>query len=884
MANRIFISAALAICFCTSLQAQDKVELLQVQSDSLVRYLKRDLGEKVYFLKDAEDVAFYNISAPRGEFVEKALSELGSQGYKVTRYDGAWFVASGKGLDAGDLPAGYFDVAGPAGEDEYVQLLQQETVMASFRNKIYEIGDRNNPKSGRSYVRGYVRDVTSGEPLPGVSVYEDKTGVYTVTDAYGFYRIGLEGGENRLMFSGYSLEDLALDLRVFGDGGLDVVMKEKVTSLRGAVVSAESMTAHRSSSVGLEQVRIATIRKIPTAFGEADVLKVVLTLPGVKSAGEAATGFNVRGGATDQNLILFNEGTVYNPSHMFGILSAFNPDVINDVELYKSSIPVEYGGRISSVMDVRSRDGNFNKLTGTIGLGLLTSNFSMEGPIAKGRTSFLIGGRTTYSDWMLNAFPLQSSYSGGSASFSDVNAGLTHKFNDRNTLRAYVYWSRDRFGFSGDTTFRYSNLDASIKWISHFSDTRSLTVSAGYDSFRNVVEDAHYDFAAYSLNTGVEQAFLKLDMKSDRGSHKLSYGLQGVLYNVNPGDLLPLTDVSTVVRMTLPLQRAVESAAYAGDCWSPDRKLSLDYGLRLNAYLALDPSKLYVLPDIRLSGRYSFKDNLSMKAGFNTMSQSIHMISNNTSVSPMDTWRLSNARLCPQTGWQAAAGAYWTVAEHTVELSAEGYWKRMNHYLDYKSGAVLSMNPDLEDFLVETTGKAYGIEFMAKKTSGKLNGWISYTYSRTFLRESEDRGVETINGGDWYRASHDKPHDIKMVANYKFTHRYSLSVNLDYSTGRPITLPVSKYPLGDTWYLAYSERNAYRIPDYFRMDIAFNMDPGHYLKAFTHMMTTIGVYNVTGRKNAYSVYYTTDNSGHIKGKMLSVFACPIPYINLNIKF
>ena len=864
--------------------AQDEEELLQVQSDSLVRYLKNGLGEKVYFLRDPEDVAFYNISAPRGKFVEKALSELVSQGYKVTRYDGAWFVASGKGLEAGELPAGYFDVSGPAGEDEYARLLQQETVMASFRNKIYDVGDRNNPKSGLSYVRGYVRDVASGEPVPGVSVYEDKTGVYTVTDAYGFYRIGLRPGENRLMFSGYSLEDLALDLRVFGDGGLDVVMKEKVTSLRGAVVSAESMTAHRSSTVGLEQVRIATIRKIPTAFGEADVLKVVLTLPGVKSAGEAATGFNVRGGATDQNLILFNEGTIYNPSHMFGILSAFNPDVINDVELYKSSIPVEYGGRISSVMDVRSRDGNFNKLTGTLGLGLLTSNFSLEGPIAKGKTSFLIGGRTTYSDWMLKAFPLQSNYSGGSASFSDVNAGLTHKFNDRNSLRAYVYWSRDRFGFSGDTTFRYSNFDASIKWISHFSDSRSLTVSAGYDSFRNVVEDAHYDFASYSLNTGIEQAFLKLGMKSDRGSHKLSYGLQGVMYNVNPGDMMPFADVSTVVRTTLPLQKAVEAAAYAGDSWTPARKFSLDYGLRLNAFMALAPSKLYVLPDVRLSGRYSFKDNLSMKAGFNTMSQSIHMISNNTSVSPMDTWRLSNARLRPQTGWQAAGGLYWTVADHTVELSAEGYWKRMNHYLDYKSGAVLSMNPDLEDFLVETTGKAYGIELMAKKTSGKLNGWISYTYSRTLLRESEDRGVETINGGDWYRASHDKPHDVKMVANYKFTHRYSLSVNLDYSTGRPITLPVSKYPLGDTWYLAYSERNSYRIPDYFRMDIAFNMDPGHYLKAFTHMMTTIGVYNVTGRKNAYSVYYTTDNTGHVKGKMLSVFACPIPYINLNIKF
>jgi hypothetical protein len=268
-----------------------------------------------------------------------------------------------------------------------------------------------------------------------------------------------------------------------------------------------------------------------------------------------------------------------------------------------------------------------------------------------------------------------------------------------------------------------------------------------------------------------------------------------------------------------------------------------------------------------------------VKAGFNTMTQYIHLISNTSSISPIDSWQLSTARVRPQTGWQAAAGLYWTVAEGTVDLSLETYYKRTAHQLDYKSGAILMMNPDLPDALVETYGKAYGVELMVKKSTGKLTGWLSYAYARTMLREMYDRGVETINGGAWYNAPHDKPHEVKLVGNYKFTHRYSVSANLEYATGRPITLPIGKFYYGGGFRYAYTERNTHRIPDYFRLDLAVNIDPGHYLRQFSHMSWTIGVYNVTARKNAYSVFFTDSGS-----YMLSVFACPIPYINLNLKF
>lgn len=870
--------------FCCPVKAQDVIEVKAVPSDSLVSYLRMRMGARVYFLKDAEDKAFYSVSAPRLQFVRQAMAELRGKGYTVSEYDGAWFVSTSSVLAHRTLPAGYFEETAPSAKMD-AGLADADNVTATFQNKIYEIGTRTPGRTGKAYVRGYVRDAASGEPLVGVSVYDDRTGAYTVTDVSGFYRLALPIGECQLGFSGYSLEDVKLNLEVWSDGGMDVLMKEKVTSLKGAVVSAENRSAHRDARMGIEKLRISTIKKVPTAFGEADVLKVVLTLPGVKSVGEAATGFNVRGGATDQNLILFNDATIYNPGHMFGVLSSFNADVINDIELYKSSIPAEFGGRISSVLDIRCKEGNANKLTGTLGIGILTSNFTLEGPIKKGKTTFIIGGRTTYSDWILNLIPKdQSEYAGGTAGFSDLNVGVTHKFDANNNIQAFAYWSRDRFSFGADTTFRYSNLNASLKWNSHFSERHSMSLTAGYDRYGSQLQESHYYMQAYTLDAGVQQAYLKLGFKSNMGPHVLSYGAQGIFYDLNPGTRSPFDETSAVLPMALDRQHGLELALYASDSWNVTDRFLLEYGVRGSGFMALNPSKLYFNPELRLSGKYSFTRDFSLKAGFNSMSQAIHMISNNTSISPMDTWRLSSAKLRPQTGWQAAGGAYWTVADGTVDLSLEGYYKRMYHYPDYKSGAVLVMNPDLEDDLVETLGKAYGVEFMVKKTLGKLNGWVSYTWSRALLKEAEFRGVETINGGRWYNAPHDKPHDVKLVANYKFTHRYSISMNVDYATGRPVTIPTGMYRYANTYILAYSDRNAHRIPDYFRMDLAMNIEPSHYLRQLAHMTVTFGAYNVTGRKNPYSVYYTAHNTNNVKGYMLSVFACPIPYVSINVRF
>lgn len=790
------------------------------------------------------------------------------------------FASKYKQPVSGKLPEGWFEERRRHDDDAS----SQETVEAMYQNKIYEIGDPKLRRGSRATITGTITDAANGQPLQDAVVFDANTETYVRSDAKGRYSITLPFGENELHFSEMTKEELKLKVVVNSSGSLDVSMNERITQLNEAMISAESRAAHRTTKMGVQRVSMKTISKIPSAFGEGDVLKAVLTLPGVETVGEASSGFNVRGGSSDQNLILFNEGTIYNPSHLFGVFSAFNPDVVESVELYKSSIPAEFGGRISSVLDITGKEGSREKIKGSLGIGVLTSHGAIEGPIGK-KTTFVAGVRTTYSDWILDQIPESSGYSNGSAGFTDVNLGITHRLNASNTVQLFGYWSHDRFAFTADTTFYYENLNIAAKWRHEGNGGHSFDLSAGYDRYSNTLKDYVNATEAYKLKTIINQVFLRARFKYETGNHSIGYGLDMTAYALEGGRMRPYGEESLVLSKNLDTEYALQPAFYLSDVWQLTDEFSLDYGVRLATFLAIQPdTKFYVNPEFRLSGKYSFNSNLSVKAGVNTMSQNIHLVSNTTSISPMDTWKLSDPDIKPTTGWQGAGGIYWTVAGGKLDLSVEAYWKNTRNYLDYKSGATLAMNENLADDLVRTRGKAYGIELMAHKTVGKLSGWLSYTYSRSFLKEMEDRGLSTINGGDWYRASYDKPHDVKLSGNYALTRRYSFSFNLNYSTGRPVTVPVGYFNYGGGYRLAYSDRNSYRIPDYFRLDLAVNIDPGHYLRQLTHTSLTIGCYNVTGRKNTYSVYYTTDEGRSLKGYKVSVFASQIPYINLNILF
>ncbi len=875
----IIIIAITLIPVCA--KGQELVTHRNIGLDSLISLLHKASNSKVYYVEGESSRNLIFTVKDDDTLLESIKDKLHENGYVISEYNDALFVLKGKGLESA-LPKGYFskgETRSVSVQKDYIDALENVSNVAVSQNKIYEIGDRDK-QSEKVYLSGYVRDSRTGEPVIGVVLFDNKSKSVATSDAHGFYKMLLPGGECSLDVSGYSLEDLKVNLKLFSDGNLDVVVKEKVFALNSVVVSAENTSKLRNTEIGIERVRIDRIKKVPSVFGEADVVKIILTLPGVKSVGEASSGFNVRGGATDQNLVLFNEGTVYNPSHLFGMFSAFNPDVVNDIELYKSSIPVVYGGRISSVLDVQSREGNNKEITGSLGLGLLTTRGHIEGPITK-KTTFIAGARATYSDWMLKLLPDDSGYRNGSASFYDGTLGLHHKFNEKNSLHVNGYYSRDGFKFSSDTSYKYENINASIKWKSSLGDKHSLELATGYDHYNYATYDKSNYINAYEMSFKINQGFAKLCFKSIwNEKHTITYGVESTYYNLLPGSYLPYGNASMVKPDRIDTEIALEGAAYVSDSWKVTDKLTVDYGIR---YSLFNSDKFYSNPEFRVSGRYIVTQQISVKAGFNSMSQYIHMLSNSTSISPTDIWKLSDKDIKPQTGWQAAAGIYAGLFNNKAELSVEGYYKRMNNYLDYKSGAVLLMNKDLAKDVIETMGKAYGVEVMIKKPLGKLNGWLSYTYSKTQLKDDKSRQNEAVNGGRWYNAAFDKPHDIKLVGNYKFTHRISVSVNGDYSTGRPVTVPLGKYYYSGGYQLYYGPRNTYRIPDYFRLDMALNVEPTHKIRAFTHFSFTVGVYNVTGRKNAYSIYFETEGD-KVKGHKLCVFGAPIPYVNLNFKF
>ncbi|MBO4590902.1 MAG: TonB-dependent receptor plug domain-containing protein [Bacteroidaceae bacterium] len=678
------------------------------------------------------------------------------------------------------------------------------------------------------------------------------------------------------------------------------------------VVVGGRLSAIKNTMLGSEKFRPQKLKNIPSAFGESDVMKIVLTMPGVTTVGEASSGYNVRGGATDQNLILFNGGTVYNPSHLFGLFTSFNSDAVEDVELFKSSIPVEYGGRISSVLTVNSKEANMQKLTGQASISALTSKANLEIPIVKEYVSLLLNGRTTYSDWMLKMLPEKSGYRNGAANFFDLGSVLTWKVNSMHRLKVYGYWSNDRFSFSSKDSYGYQNRNASAEWRSVLSEKVTATVSTGLDHYDYFNEDWNTPSMAARLSFGIDQLWGKLHIRHHLTEKQLlTYGLSVQHYDVQAGRYEPVGEQSCINTDQLEREKALESAAYIGIEHSLNEKLSVSSGLRYTMFNALGPRdvnyyydgelpaegtwketrretgiiKTYHAPELRLSARYALKEDLSLKAGFNTMHQYIHKVSNTLIMSPTDMWKLSDLNIKPQSGWQAAASINHETADKAYEFSAEVYYKHISDYLNYRSSAVLLMNHHLETDVISTKGRAYGIELQAKKPLGKINGWVSYTYSRSLVRQDDERVPMPLNNGEWYPSEYDRPHEAKAVLNYKFTERYSLSSNFNYATGRPTTVPAGQYfdTYNQKYMPYYTDRNTYRIPDYMRLDLAFNVEPTHHLTSFLHTSFSFGVYNALARRNAYTIYYVTEG-GRIKGYKLSVFGTVIPFVSLNIRF
>ncbi|WP_461791328.1 TonB-dependent receptor [Pedobacter sp.] len=905
---KLFLTYILiAIPFLLFSQEREKTYSFNFNNTPLVKVFEQ--VEKVSSVK-----FYYQPSDLDGVFVSKSISNstlnnvvkevLSNTAINFFVYDESFFLTKGIRLDISNLKQEN-DIANR-------QLPSTNTVDgAKVFNKLYEVGIRNNnTKVGTAAVVGYVLDEATKNPIPGAKISSADNKINVTSDSAGLYIITLPLGLNYLTITAVEYKMAKRQVMIYGDGKLNLEIKQNVEMLREINILSQRSSALKNLEMGVNKLTIASIKQVPAVFGEPDILRVVLTLPGVQSVGEASTGFNVRGGSVDNNLILLDNSTIYNPSHFFGFFSAFNPDVVKEVQLYKSTIPERFGGRLASVLEVQNREGDKTKLKGSAGIGMITSRFSVEAPIDSGRTSFILAGRGTYSNWLLDLLPAE--YKNSRASFYDLNFGISHKLDDRNDLNLTAYTSRDNFKLNSDTSYNYTNRNLSFEWRKRINPRLRASFKAALDNYAYKIESDANLVNAYTLKFNVGQANVKADFKYIfNDNHILNFGISSIGYNIQPGKFDPLGGTSLVQKETLQEEKALETALYFGDEFKVNERLTVNLGLRYSIYNMLGPRvlnvyaegqpktdvnilstesysnnriiKTYQSPEIRLAGRYSFTDDLSLKASYNTLIQYIHLLSNTTAVAPTDVWKLSDPNISPQKGSQVSLGIYRTFASKTIETSVETYFKRLRDFLDYKSGATLIMNQAIEQDVIKTNGKAYGVEFFVKKTTGKLNGWVSYAYSKVLLKMDDITEGPLVNGGQYYPANYDKPHSFNFTGNYKIKQRYHFSLNFTYSTGRPITLPIAKYYYAGSERVYYSDRNSYRVPDYLRMDVSLNIEGNHKVKQLLHNSWTFGVYNVTGRRNVFSTFFTQD-SGVINGYNLSIFATAIPFVNYNIRF
>ena len=822
-----------------------------------------------------------------------------------------------------DLPANYFSDApietpgnGNNSTDNPVFYQQYDSLNSYSVTKkasIVFIGKENKEVTKKNYtISGSIKNAETGKPEANIYIKVKNKNISTSSDPDGNYTLQLPRGINVIEIKSLSHKEVTKTLMIYDDGTFDLNVNDKSNQLDEVVINKKGRKQTETAVSGLVSIDIEGIKNVPLILGERDILKVATTFPGIKTTGEGSAGFNVRGGKDDQNLILLDNAVLYNPQHFLGFFSAINPYTAKKADIYKGSIPADFGGRLSSVFDISTKNGNPEKFSGEGAIGPITSNLTLSLPIEKNKSSIIFGGRATYSDWILKSLD-DENLKNSQAGFYDGILKYNNVINSNNNIEATAYYSHDRFSLSSDSIFKYSNRLASLKWDHTFNKKSKAALIFTNSEYKFNIDYDSDDLNSFDFGYKVSESQLQLKFNYDlTPKHHLSYGIASKLYNISPGYQHPKNPESLLISSDVEKERALESAVYLSDSYKLSDKLLLDLGLRYSYYAALGEGnvnsyeaglplsnetvtgttqykkneviKTYGGLEPRLAARYFITEDFSIKAGYDMTRQYIHLLSSNVTQSPTDTWKLSDSNVAPQTAQQASLGLFKNLKDGEYEVSLEGYYKKSKNILDYKVGAQLVLNENVETELLQGEGKAYGVELLLKKTTGRLNGWIGYTYSRTFIKLDSQFSSEKVNNGDYFPANFDKPHDLSAILNYKFTRRYSLSTNFLYQTGRPITYPIGTYQYGNAQYTLYSDRNAYRIPDYIRLDIGINIEGNHKIKKLAHSFWNISVYNVLGRNNPYSIYFVTDQSGKVKGYKTSIFSIPVPSITYNFKF
>jgi hypothetical protein len=875
---------------------------------------------------------------PFQEFVSLVEQQTGATFYFFDRWvAGVKITASGSDLSLNKILSG---VLLPVGIYHYVD--EFGNVYLTYENKLIpnlpelagtvpvspdseENGQANLTGAEQRYIEGHstgmLETIVVGSDQPGAgqqeafiygaTIYVESLKKGAATDVDGRFSLLLDPGKYRVAFNCMGMEPRENILQVKSGGNIVIEMDKGLIPITEVVVRANKYDNVRGSQMGFERLNYKTIKEVPVVMGERDLLKVAQMLPGVQSVGEGAAGFNVRGGSADQNMIYINKVPVYNSSHLFGFFTSFSPDIVKDFTLFKSNLPAMYGGRLSSIFDISTRQGNMNRFSARGGISPITGHLAVEGPILKDKSAFVLSARSTYSDWILDLME-DPELRNSNAAFYDLAGSVTIEPNEKNLVKAFGYYSSDAFTLGSTNQYGYSNAGGSLNMRHRFGSRISGDYALVFGQYAFSTVNQEQETSAYSHDYRIGHYELRADQTwLSLGKHKLTFGANGIYYDLNHGLVEPYGENSLRFPVDLGMERGAELAGYLADEISLSQKLTLHLGFRYSYFMNLGPAstlvyyegagrspgnvkdtlefssgqivKRYSGPEPRVSINYLLGQNSSVKISYNRIQQYILMMSNTIAISPTDQWKLCDYHIAPPHVDQISLGYYKDLPGVGVNASVEVYYKKLANVVDYKDGASFINSPHTETQVVQGDQDAYGLELMIKKNSGKLNGWLAYSYSRSMMLFNSSIPGENINNGISYPSNYDRPHNLGLVSNYKVSRRLSFSATMEYITGRPITYPISIYYQRGSEYLDYSDRNKYRIPDYFRVDLSINLEGNLKKIKLAHSFWMLSVYNLTGRNNAYSVYFRNE-SGSINGYKLSIFARPVFTLSWNFKF
>lgn len=772
-------------------------------------------------------------------------------------------------------------------------------------------------KYKQNKVEGIVREGKTEEPIPGAVVYDKVHKLATRTDFEGHYSLMLPVGQTELEVSFIGLETETVKIDVLSPGTLDIDLMEAAISLAGVTVVASSgKNQVLRTQMGVETMDMKTMQKLPVLMGEADIVRSMTLMPGVQTAGEMSTGFNVRGGNVDQNLILINEAPVYNTSHMFGLFSAFIPNAVSGIELYKSSQPASFGNRVSSVMDISLKDADTTGFHGSAGIGILNSQLFIDSRV-NSHCSFFAGGRTTYSNWILDKTH-DINIKNSSTNFYDLIGKIDFKITPKHHLDIFGYKSNDDFNYNNLEKFDYTSKIAGMNYRWSILPQMQFKLSLAYSDYVSNFTDLNQESLESNLETGINHIRGKAEFRVDLLTHDISLGFEGNRLTINPGSMSTRSGKTSAKLKKVDEENGLEFAGFISDNYSITDNISLLIGLRYSmfskigactqyaysegtpktitnlidstTYASGEKVKPYHAFEPRIGFRYKIGENSSIKLSYGYTMQYQQLISGSTSAMPSDYWKMADNNIKPLSCQQVSAGYFTTILNGMLNMSAEVYYKAIDNQLDYRNGAKLMANKHVEQDVIAGNARSYGLELIAKKNAGRFSGWISYTLSKTEMKVDGNSDEDKINNGEYYNALTHHLHDVSVTASYQITRRWNASANFIFTSGRPATYPEYKYNMFGMEVAQFSDRNEYKLPNYHRLDLSVTYDGNLNKKKKIHPSWTFALYNAYGHKNIYSVFYKKDTPSKLNDNnayglyKLSIIGVPIPSFTLNLRF